>query len=87
LFLGSFTMFSSLKVWSMNSPIYYEFGKIRKWTTPCTARVSSRISPHTILRTTIGTLTAPEIVPCHLKFCLEKTMNSISKKSLLALGV
>jgi hypothetical protein len=39
------------------------------------------------LRTTTSTLTAFEILPHHLKLCLDKTMSLTSKRSLLALGV
>lgn len=76
-FLGSFTMFSSLGVWLMSSPIFYGFGEIQRWTTPCTMRISSRIGPHTILRTT----TALGIIPHHLKLCSKKTMNPASKEA------
>jgi len=81
------TMFSSSGVRPMNSPICYEFGKIQRWTSPCTARIFSRISPHTILRVVAGTLTTFKIITCHLKLCLEKAMSQACKKKLLALGV
>ncbi len=86
-FLCYFTMFLSPRVRLMTSPIYYKFGEIQKQTTPCTTRISSRISPHTILKTSIGTLITFKIVPYHLKLCLEKATSPTSKTSLLALGV
>jgi hypothetical protein len=68
----SFTMFCYLGVQSMNSPICFKFGEIRKQITPCIARTSLRIGPHTTLKIVVGTLNALKIVPLHLRLHSKK---------------